>query len=264
MCKPQSLVAIHAQLLHDLDCPASRMQFMRLKEQHACFAPYASWPEMAEALGDRRTGEHQADAVLRCILAGFVSDPSPLWSMALCCSCFRVLVATYRPRQHWHADAEEVWQEAVLVFLDVCRRIAAKHHSHGLLRRIANETSHRLHEEFASRWRMSDAEHPTDHSDMQALVDPRQDLGQRETLRDLTEQRDLALARLLRHRALGTITAADCDLLIRTRLEGQSLREAADIDGRSYDATKKRAQRAELAMARVERPKLSTEHQCRC
>jgi DNA-directed RNA polymerase specialized sigma24 family protein len=100
---------------------------------------------------------------------------------------------------------------------------------------------------------MSEAEHPTDHSDMQALVDPRQDLERRETLRDLTEKRDLEEARLYRHRALGTISGADCDLLLRIRLEGQSLREVADARCCSYDATKKRAQRAYLAMAKAER-----------
>lgn len=255
MChpRPQPLTAIHAQLLLDLDRPACRILFAQTKERHAALAAFDGWAAVADALNRRGISEADSDALLAPIIAGYAAGTSPLWGLVLCACCFRSLVATYRPRQHWHADADEVWQESVATFFEVCHRIAARASRSGLRRRIANETSHRLHEAFTSRWRSDEAEHPTDPVEMSPVIDHRLEPACQEAARDLAEQQDLLRARLSRHRQVGTISVEDHALLVQVRIEGLTLREAGETLGLTHAAAKKRSQRAEQAMARAER-----------
>jgi hypothetical protein len=69
---------------------------------------------------------------------------------------------------------------------------------------------------------------------------------------DFREQLDLQVRRFRHHLDAGRIGEVDFNLLVGTRVYGKLLRECAEEAGLSYQAAKKRRQRAEAAIRRAE------------
>jgi hypothetical protein len=246
------LAPLHAHLLSEIDDRTFRPLLQEITLHHGAFAAYPSWGAVADAINNRRLPEKATDALLAPMLTAYGSGVDPRWGAILCACCFRSLVATYHPRRKWHSDAEEVFQEIIGTFLDVCRRVAARPMVANLRRRLANETCHRLHEEFTCRWRSAAVEQITDPHELVPTVDPQQEPDRRNDLLDLTEHRELVLTRLKRHLEAGTISETDYLILVGTRLYGESMAEEGARHGLSREATKKKSQRAEAAIRKAE------------
>ncbi|HHK41311.1 MAG TPA: hypothetical protein ENJ50_02735 [Planctomycetaceae bacterium] len=68
---------------------------------------------------------------------------------------------------------------------------------------------------------------------------------------EFIESRQSENDRLREHVAAGRIAEVDLHLLVGTRLDGKGIRQCASELGISYEAAKKRRQRAEAAVGRI-------------
>lgn len=247
------LTTLHAHLLSEIDGRTFRPLLQEITLNHPAFAAYPSWGAVAAALSGRHLPSEAADALLAPMLAAFATGSDPRWGTILCACCYRNLVAAYLPRKTWTPQGDEVFQELIATFLEVCRRTAARSHVSGILRRLANETTHRLHEEFAYRWKRETHELSTDPSELVPHLDRQQEPELREDLLDLAEHRERTIAELQRHRDAGHITETDFQLLVGTKLYGRSMAEEGALHGLTRETTKKKCQRAEAAIRRAAR-----------
>jgi hypothetical protein len=212
-----------------------------LRQRHPFFRHFASWND---AVGFMRQGvsrDPEKDQVLLPILLAHAEDANPRWRTILLAMFWHSLEAVWRRKWHWDRDPDALWANVVWAFLrTVCRLDPSKRASR-LVQKIVNDVFHGLHDDYRRDWRRAAREVVTDPDE---LAD-----------RDVEDQRDAAAAALRveqqarievlkAHRATGLINDTDFLLLLGTQVYGRPLADCAHESGLTYEAAKKRQQRA--------------------
>ncbi|MBP9032284.1 MAG: hypothetical protein KBG29_00225 [Pseudomonadales bacterium] len=212
-----------------------------LRQGHPFFRRFPSWNEV---VGFMRQGVFRAsekDQVLLPILQAHAEDGDPRWRTILLVIFWPGLEGIWRRKWHWDRDPDALWANIGWAFLRAVCRLDPSTRASRLAQKIVNDVFHGLHDDYRREWRRAAREVATDPDE---LAD-----------RDVEDQRDAAAAALhmeqqarievLRaHRAAGRINDTDFLLLLGTQVYGRPLADCARESGLTYEAAKKRQQRA--------------------
>jgi hypothetical protein len=181
------------------------------------------------------------DAVLLPIVQAHAEDHAPCWRTILLVIFWPGLESIWRRKRHWDSDPDALWANILWAFLQTVCRLDPSKRSSRLVQKVINDVFHRLHDEYRREW---------NRAARQTVTDPDELAG-----RDVEDKRGAAaatlwveqearIAILKAHRAAGRISDTDFLLLVGTQVYGRSLAECARESGLSYEAAKKRQQRA--------------------
>jgi hypothetical protein len=231
--------ARYARLLADLQVDESPLQ------------PYSTWAEVVDAILHLRGDSPVIDGVLAALLRHRHRDQERIATILLA-GCYPLLYGIFKRRVTWDRDPEAVWQAVLVAACEVFARIDPAQRRVRLRQKIINDTAHRLYEGYCRVWRHAEREITGLAAPHGALVS---DEHWDDALLDVLDQRDAEqrqASRLARFRDAGIITSDDYLLVVGTRIYGRRVADQAVDLQLSYQAAKKRRQRAEAAIRRAE------------
>ncbi len=187
----------------------------------------------------------QGDAILRAIFERHREDGDPAWRTILLLLHWHVLEIIWSRARRLDDDGEARWANVLWAFLKAVCRLDVRQRPEGIARKIFNDTCHDLRalyrrERFraGAPWPEDDDGNPIDIADW--------DRGFAEF--DKAQDRADLLRRLDQLRRSGHLPEVDYLLLVGTEVYNRSLQECANETGLSYEAAKKRRQRAKGAI----------------
>lgn len=221
-----------------------------LQARQPLFSRFASWDDLLMFMRNGSSQDSCKNDLLRAMLEAYKADNDPRWPVLLLAVFWPGLESLCLRRQMWESDLDELWQATVIVFLESLRRVDTAERPTRLVQKIINDTAHHLHDEFRRRWRRTDGEVLTDWDTLQGLAAKR--VHYEPDRLYVMDAHDAAVWRLRVHVDEGRISEADFNLVVGTRIYGQSISDYARSSGESYEALKKRRQRAEACIRQHE------------
>ena len=243
------------QLERELETDAYRGLLHLLGGREPFYHRFKTW---AEVLSFMSRGENGCqDEVLRPILQAHSEDGDPRWRAILLGIFWPRLESIRFRRRRWDTDLGDLWQNIVWAFLRVSCRIDGQRRSDHLVRKLLNDTTRCLGDRYRTIWRTAEVELPVRRNELEAVADLRGvDLAGIER----RAQQAAELKRLQEHLLAGHITEGDFLLLLGTRVYGKRLADYVRESGLDYQVTKKRRQRAEAAISRMEQEMHESQH----
>ncbi len=220
-----------------------------LKRKAPFFKRFKTWAEVLAFMREGRSDDPRKDKVLRPIFRAHMEDGDPRWRQVLTVIFWPGLESIHRQKRHWDPNPEDRWQNIHWAFLEVLCRTDVEKRLHRLVQKVFNQTVRRLYGEYSRKWRRTGHESLMDPEDLDRLPDA-ESIGS--TSAELREAQEAALRRLRRYLDRGHISEAGFLLLVGTRVYDKSLAQCAREVGLSYEAAKKRRQRAEATIASIQ------------
>lgn len=234
-------------LERELETETGRALLRKLKRRARHDAPFGSWADAAGFMHDAASGtDPRKDAILRAIAEAKDEDQHPLWNSVLVFFFWPGLLTIFSKRRTWDPDPDELWQTIVTEFLEAVSRLDVRRRRTRIASKLINDTYSRTYRAYEPKWRTLDREHAVEpeHIEPFMAAAPGIDFAAIE-LRELQEQR---IAFFREAFAAGVVGEDDLFLLIGTDVYGQSIADYARACGASYQALKKRRQRARKAI----------------
>ena len=213
----------------------------RLRKQHPLMGGFADWGDVVVFMRQGTSRDPRKDAVLLRIIRAHAQHHDPRWRRILMVVFWPGLEGIWRRKRHWDSDPDALWTNVTWAFLQTVCRLDPSKRSSRLVQKVINDVFHRLHNEYRREW---------DRTAREVAIDPEVLAGhnvedEREAAAAaLWVEQESRIAILRAHHAAGRIGDADFLLLIGTQVYGRSLGECARESGLSYEAVKKRQQRA--------------------
>jgi DNA-directed RNA polymerase specialized sigma24 family protein len=230
---------------------ASYVELLRdVQTRHRAFQQFGAWNDLLQFMANPLADEALKNELLRTALEAFKTSGDSRWSLILLAIFWPGLESLCLRRQSWSADSDEIWQVAVMAFLETLRRVDTTKRTQRLVQKIINDTAHHLYDQFSRGWRKAKNEVLTDWDTLQGLSADR--LHYEPNRLHMMNAYDAATWRLWLHVTEGRISEDDYRLVVGTRIYGYSLSDFADAMGESYEALKKRRQRAESCIRKHE------------
>ena len=237
------------QLQRELRSADYQQLLERLQAEGRFPAHFPTWADVVAFMHSGSSRDPRKDEILRPLLADYAITEDPrLWTILLV-TFWPGLEAIHFQRRTWDADESERWQNLMWTFLQVVRRIDVERRGDRLAQKIFNDTVHRLYGEYQRIWKRQKTEVSVSARQLDAFSGGEEWAGFLET--EFVESRQSEIDRLRAHVAAGRIAEVDLHLLVGTRLDGKGIRQCASELGISYEAAKKRRQRAEAAVGRI-------------
>lgn len=246
-------------LEQELDGKDYQNLLWRIKEREPFFKRFHTWRDVVVFMREGTSQDPEKDIVLRAIFRDYETEP--LLKTVLYVVFWPALISIHYRKRHWNPDSEERWANIQWLFLEiiVIARIDINKRSERLVQKIYNDVVHRLYDECSREWERQKMELPPDIDD--SIDDPFKRKKKRHinAVRidtdaiDLCRDAEARAGRLKEHLERGRISEADFHLILGTRLLGKSLSDYATETGQSYQAIKKRRQRAEAVIERFEK-----------
>jgi hypothetical protein len=237
-------------LRRQLEASEYQRMLQEIQLASACCRHLATWVAVADFLHADSGESSGKDEILRSILTAHAAIGDPRWRTVLLFLFWPTLLRIHHHKQRWDADVEELWQNLLQVFLEVIGRLDVRQRPDRLIRKIRNDTLHRLHDAYRRLWRRSGRERPTRLAELRELAGAEEDPQLARLERQ--EDRCAGMQRLRDHVRCGHIREEDFLLLVGTRLYGRSIAEYARLAGISYPAARKRRARVEAVIRRLE------------
>jgi len=237
-------------LERELRGPSYEALLRQLQAAFPHFSPFDTWEDVLLFMHGGTSEDPRKNDVLRSIFHSYRRDQDPKWRAVLLAIFWPGLESVYRRKLAWDPDADELWQSVLWAFIQVTDLLDVSKRPGHLARRVCRGTTHRLHDKYRILWNRTARETPTDPDKLEEIGGEAED-----PQFAAVEARDLSqsiVRRFRRHLEAGHIREADFLLLVGTRAYGQSLAQHARQAGMSYQAAKKRRQRAEAAIRRFE------------
>ena len=201
---------------------------------------FSNWPEVIAFMRQGSSRDPRKDLVLRPICQAHRQCPDPRWTTILLVIFWPGLASIWRKMRSHDSDSGALWRNVLWAFTQVVYHLDPQQRLDRLVQKIYNDTIHRVRREYQAqreRWENVD---PIDSDDF----DESTILNQKPPEHEALVGRCNVARQLDRYRRTGFISDSELDLLIGTIVYGESLRGFADRKGLSYDAAKKRRQRA--------------------
>ena len=218
----------------------------RLQEEHAFLREFGTWMEVAAFMRAGTSDDPRKDEVLRPILSAHAEDRDPRWRSILLLLFWPRLRAAAIRRRSWDPEFDELWTNTVYTFLQaVCDWDLVKRPDR-LFRRLVNYTTWRMGVDYRRARSQAEMELPSDPEMVEFLSGGSEDVSF--MMIEFRDDQDALIRWLQEHMEAGRITEVDFHLLVGKFVYGRLLRECADEVGLSYQAAKKRRQRAEATV----------------
>lgn len=231
-----------------IDSCDSLDRLRRLKREFpdSPLADFASWNDARQWLCQVGAHQETADAVLRPVLAALHQQPDETWHDILFFLFDRPLRRIHLALQRLDQEPALVWSEIGWAFLRALHRLDLDHRTSRPGLKLLNDTRHDVRQVYArERARQKRLESPANQED-ERTVNVENRGGDDPAFAKIEHEHDVRWARahlkdLVRR---GRLSGPDYLILIGCHLYGHSLEEMADRLGLSYEATKRRRQRA--------------------
>jgi hypothetical protein len=234
------------QLERELQTDEYQELLQHIQQAAPFLRQFKTWARVLAFMRPGKTRNRQRDQVLRPILRRYRKHRDPRLASVLLAVFWPGLQSIQYRKRGWDEDAQERWQNVASAFFTAISRVDVRKRPERLAQKIHNDTIHHLHGHYARLWSREEHELLVDPAMFDTVAGP----PRTPDLKAFDEQKARArkLKRLRRHLKAGWIKEADFLLLVSTRIYGQSVAEYARQVGLSYEAAKKRRQRAEAAI----------------
>jgi len=214
-----------------------------LQQRPAFPRKFSTWDEVLRFMADRRCDEDAKEAILGVIFHAHAANPDARLKTVLLAMFWPGLDAILARRKRWDADPAELWQNILNSFVQAVAAVDLERRATRLAGGIISQTIHLLYRHYLRVWRRAENEIPQDTETLDTRCTDALgvDFG---ALHD-SEIRNQQRERLNRLRNLGYISELDHELLLRTRVENQSMRDCAVAMGLSHSMLRKRRVRAQ-------------------
>lgn len=229
------------QLERELRDDGYRKLLNVLRQRNPFYGAFASWDEVMRFMRQGTSRDPEKDQVLLPIVQAHAQDGDPRWRTILLVIFWPGLEAIWRRKWHWDRDPDALWGNVVWSFLRAACRLDPSRRASGLTQKIVNDVFHCLHDEYRRDWRRAAREVVTDPGELAGHDAEDEHAAAAATLRLEQEAR---IEVLKAHRAAGRINDPDFLLLLGTQVYGRPLADCARQSGMTYEAAKKRQQRA--------------------
>jgi len=209
-------------------------------------ATVENWSGLAELLRGIGSEHPTHDHVLAACFARRDASPERVRVIetALLALSWPMLEYVHSRKQKLDADPETRWSDVLFVFLRVIRRFNLERRNERISGKIYNDVAHDLYQTCSKRLAITEREIVHDPEEMNRMAG-REEPGADESSPD---RRDIIVEFLDRYRRMGVIDDIERNLLAAVLADGMCLKKAAAQAGISYEAAKKRKQRAETAI----------------
>jgi len=211
---------------------------------------FATWADVVAFMRKGTSRDPLKDEILRPIFQAHGEDRNHRWRTILLVIFWPALEAIHYRRRTWDRDCDARWSNVTWAFLKVVCRIDVAKRPDRLVQKVVNDTIHVLHDGYRRQWDRSNREVATDPDELEKLAGGTEGIDF--DAMDAPEAREAEVRRLRSHMEAGRISEADFHLIVGTRVYGRLVREYAGEAGISFEAAKKRRQRAEAAIRRYE------------
>lgn len=240
------------QVSRDLREPDFSALLASFKQTEPALATFESWEHVLQFMHNDSANAPLKDLILATILHAQAEHRDGRCRVILLAMFWPGLERLLKRKKHWDDDEDERWQNIGSTFFAVTDRLNLDQRAERIAARIIHETGHRLYDHYRRAWRPHHNETLTITEDLDRIaVDESSDIA----MVDHRDERQFALARLSAHAEAGHISALDFQIVIETRFGGRLLRECAAEMGLSVHTAKKRRQRAEAALAKLDSKK---------
>jgi hypothetical protein len=241
------------RLEQDLQGSAYQVLLGKLQRDHLFLRRFRTWAAVLAFMRSGTSADPRKDEVLRPILAAHGEDQDARWRAVLLAIFWPGLRSIHRQKRRWDADPDERWQNITWTFLQVLCRIDVKRRPDRLVQKVFNDTVHHLYDEYRRTWSRTNREFTAEPEELEELAGGVEGIDFAGI--ELREAQEIEFKRLREHLVAGRISEPDFLLLVGTRIYGQSVADYAREAGLAYQVAKKRRQRAEAAIRRVEEAK---------
>ena len=238
------------QLEQEIGNEEYRPLLQRLQRDHPFYRDFTTWGEVVAFMRKGSSKDPLKDEVLRPIIAAHAEDGDARWRTILLVGFWPKLKAVCVRRREWDTNFDELWANTVWTFLQAVCRLDLARRPQRLAQKLINDTTWRLGVEYRRERKQVATEIPTDPELIEVMAGGAEDPGFAEM--EIREEQEACIERLREHMEAGRITEIDLHLLVGTLVYDKLLRECAEETGLSYQAAKKRRQRAGAAIRRFE------------
>lgn len=221
-----------------------------LRESHPFYRRFGDWSEVLSFMHAGEATEEEKDRVLRPIFQAHAPDRDARWRTVLLAIFWPGLESVFWQKRHWDPDPDRRWQNVSWAFLQSICGLDPAQRPAGLPAKVINDTVNRLYREYRSEWDRGELEHAAEHDEIVALAGQVEALGIAAV--DLRDSLEACLARLRGHVERGRISETDYLMLVATRIYDETLAEWSREHDVDYELAKKRRQRAEARIRRID------------
>lgn len=194
----------------------------------------------------------EKDRLLRGLFIAFRIEPDPICLSLLTLIFLPMLENLYHQKQFLDCgeDSNDLWQELCWCFLQTVHNLDPDRRHTGIAAKIKSDTRKRLYDHFSGLWRrqkqIRDMEDSANR--VEAIISDQRLHKRHPYPSDDEEARMESLDELAVCLKAGVIRTSDYQLLVATEVEQHPLRYLAEKNSVSYEALKKRRQRALAAV----------------
>ena len=235
-----------ARLEQEIETKEYRPSLQRLQRECAFFRDFSTWGDIVAFMRGGSSRDPMKDEILRPILAAHAEDSDPRWRTILLVFFWPGLKSICIKRRGWDPEFESLWSNAVWIFLQAVCRLDLSKRPGRLVQKLVNDTISRLGADYRRARDQSAVEIPTNPGLIECLAGGVEDPGLDEL--DFRDDQELRIEKYRAHLEAGCISETDFTLLVGTRIYCKALRECAEELGLTYQAAKKRRQRAEASI----------------
>lgn len=209
------------------------LELETVKQKCSTLGPFETWQQVVDTLLDFGASMDDKDAILRCLIDQVQTGQTGACQSALLLAFWPGLCAIAQRRIGWNDHEDQMWPVLQHAFLSTVQTIDLSNASSGIAGALMRLTAAALRHDYRP-----EVTYESRRCDLIEMVD--------RTQTDDEARLRLAFARRRVSRAYRTrrVSADDLRLIRETELEGVPFEEAAQARGTTYEAIRKRRQRA--------------------
>jgi DNA-directed RNA polymerase specialized sigma24 family protein len=200
-----------------------------------------NWDHLILLITSRDTAEVELDKLLHALLKAYSLTGNQQLASALILAFLPRLISIHRRSHRWESSSEDLWQNTILAFMLTIRKPKFLSAS-GVARKMYWATFGELRDICTRMWKQSRS-YKVPRKEVQISQVADYDAGQ--AMIDYQDECQVKLQKLDKC----DVAPMDQRLIVLTRLEGKSLREAGTMLGISYGTAKYRRNLAERRVA---------------
>ena len=239
------------QLEQELHSIEYQSLLQRLQQEYPFYRDFSSWVDVLIFMRAGTSRDSLKDKVLRPILTAHAQDNDYHWRTVLLVVFWPGLKSLCIRSRSWDWSSDELWANAVWAFFEGVCGLNLTKRSERLVQKLINDTASNLKSQYRSEQERAAFEIPTDPELLEYLAGGQEDFSLMAV--DFLDEQDAQVRRFRQHLQAGLISNIDFDLLVGTFVYGRCLRECAEEAGLSYQAAKKRRQRAVFVISHIEK-----------
>ncbi|MBA3937449.1 MAG: hypothetical protein H0X38_08300 [Planctomycetes bacterium] len=231
---------------------AYRQLLEQIRHKEEYLRDFASWDDVVCAARNLAPDSCKSDTVLAALLRQRSCHQEHIFAVLLAV-CYPFIIKIYKRRFSWDKNPEVLWNGILVAAWKSLRCIVPEKRPHEILKKIINDTSHRLREDYNTQWKRKSRE----TYDYNWISEPKLISSENwdDALLDLLDYRDAQTRDLheLEQRCIDKgLSETEFHILVGRQIYGHADADQAKSMNLPVETVKKRRQRAEAKLQRAE------------